>query len=310
MKLAVANFSIKALESCVTWHGWDKNNPCPRPRSWCYVRVLRIIRAIIIEDDSNYHTNCNYHPSISVRSLQYSVPYSELFILYYGQIAQSKGWRSGLSAAKPQAKIPPTPSSRVPIQLTKLTTDPGSTLFLRRNRKGTPTNHPSTLTTLPPYHPTTLPPPSSTRTTSSSRAYSFLITYLPLVPLLCVCFSALDPHSSKSLACVVGCCSPCRRFLQPLEPDPLISNCCFSVADTRFHRLEPEIQPLYICMIPQLCTKRERERDRERRRQRQRPREPSACLGISPPNIPHLNSIRSLSLPADPARLFLQHLLL
>jgi hypothetical protein len=134
-------------------------------------------------------------------------------------------------------------------------------LFLRRNRKDTPTNHPTTLT---PYHPTTLPPPSSTRTTSNSRAYTFLTTHLPLVPLLCVCFSALDPHSSKSLACVVGCCSPCRRFLQPLEPDPFNTCCCFSVADTRFPCLEPENQPLHICMIPQLWTKRERESERDR----------------------------------------------
>jgi hypothetical protein len=90
------------------------------------------------------------HPFLS---LQYSVPYSELFILYYGQIAQSKGWRSGLSLQLNLKRRSLQHLQAVsPIQPTKLTTDPGSTLFLRRNRKGTPTNHP---TTLSPYHLTT-----------------------------------------------------------------------------------------------------------------------------------------------------------
>jgi hypothetical protein len=154
MKLAVANLSIKALESCVTWHGWEKNNPCIRPRSLCYVRVLRMIRAIIIEDDSNYTLTaiiihiCPYTPILRI-----------ILGTFHSLLRPNRPQSKGGALASLQLNLKRRSLQHLqavsPIQPTKLTTDPGSTLFLRRNRKSTPTNHPATL---PPYqlhHPTT-----------------------------------------------------------------------------------------------------------------------------------------------------------
>jgi hypothetical protein len=216
-----------------------------------------MIRAIIIEDDSNYTLTA---------IIIHICPYTPILRTILGT------FHSLLRPNRPQSKGGALASLQLNLKRRSLQ-------HLQAVSPFNPLTKPLTLaapcscaetekahqpTTLPPYHPTnstTLPPPSSTRTTSSSRAYAFLLLNLPLVPLLCVCFSALDPHSSKSLACVVGCCSPCRRFLQPLEPVPFNTCCCFSVADTRFHCFEPEKQHLHFCMIHQLWSKRERERE-------------------------------------------------